>query len=280
MEAPRLSVDSGSIWEPIAGFSRATRIGTTIRVSGTTATSPLDGACVGGADAGAQTTFALDLIEASLKALGGGLEHVVRTRLLVRNVDEDWEAIARAHGQRFARAGIRPSNTLVGAPLVGEEYLVEIEAEAELPPGSKLPPIEFPPTTASMASTPLQSMSPTPPTRLPTIWRSCGRWLPRRHMERRPCRRSSRRRFTRLAARSRGWCIPHKWDAAQKRVCGVGHRIRRARCDCGPLARCHFISAERIYVIALAHYVCASRRRRPKGRARRIRSRALDTAAV
>ena len=31
---------------------------------------------------------------------------------------------------------------------------MEIEAEAELPPGSKLPPIELPPTTASMASTP------------------------------------------------------------------------------------------------------------------------------
>jgi aryl-alcohol dehydrogenase-like predicted oxidoreductase/enamine deaminase RidA (YjgF/YER057c/UK114 family) len=131
---PRLAVDSGSVWERIANFSRATRIGRTIRVSGTTATSPLDGTCVGGQDAGAQTSFALDIIEAALKALGGGLEHVVRTRLLVRDVDADWEAVARAHGRRFARAGVRPSNTLVGAALVGAEYLVEIECDAELPP--------------------------------------------------------------------------------------------------------------------------------------------------
>ena len=62
---PRLVVDS--VWEGIARFSRATRVGNTIRVSGTTATSPLDGRCVGGADAAAQTTFALDVVEAALK---------------------------------------------------------------------------------------------------------------------------------------------------------------------------------------------------------------------
>ena len=41
---------------------------------------------------------------------------------------EDWEAVARVHGERFA--GIQPANTLVRADLVGEGYLVEIEAEA------------------------------------------------------------------------------------------------------------------------------------------------------
>jgi enamine deaminase RidA (YjgF/YER057c/UK114 family) len=40
----------------------------------------------------------------------------------------DWEAVARAHGERFGE--ILPANTLVQASLVGEEYLVEIEAEA------------------------------------------------------------------------------------------------------------------------------------------------------
>ncbi len=38
--------------------------------------------------------------------------------------------VARAHGERFA--GINPANTLVEARLVGEGYLVEIEAEAVL----------------------------------------------------------------------------------------------------------------------------------------------------
>jgi enamine deaminase RidA (YjgF/YER057c/UK114 family) len=41
---------------------------------------------------------------------------------------DDWEAVAKVHGDRFGK--IRPANTLVRADLVGEEYLVEIEAEA------------------------------------------------------------------------------------------------------------------------------------------------------
>jgi hypothetical protein len=36
--------------------------------------------------------------------------------------------VARAHGERFRN--IRPVNTLVQAELVGDEYLVEMEAEA------------------------------------------------------------------------------------------------------------------------------------------------------
>jgi hypothetical protein len=42
----------------------------------------------------------------------------------------DWEPVARAHGERFAR--IQPANTLVSAGIIGDEYLVEIEADAEL----------------------------------------------------------------------------------------------------------------------------------------------------
>ena len=41
---------------------------------------------------------------------------------------EDWEAVARVHGERFR--DIQPANTLVQADLVGDEYLMEMEAEA------------------------------------------------------------------------------------------------------------------------------------------------------
>ena len=57
------------------------------------------------------------------------LDDVVRTRVYVRHVG-DWEAVARAHGERFGH--IQPANTLVAAELIGDEYLVEIEAEAEI----------------------------------------------------------------------------------------------------------------------------------------------------
>ena len=82
--------------------------------------------CVLGHAAG-QARYALDKIEKAINALGGTLGDVVRTRIFVASVD-DWKAIASVHGERFGK--IRPANTLVRADLIGEEYLVEIEAEA------------------------------------------------------------------------------------------------------------------------------------------------------
>jgi enamine deaminase RidA (YjgF/YER057c/UK114 family) len=123
---------SGTHWENIAGFARAVRRGTRIAVSGTTAT--LGDRVIGGLDPAAQTHFVIDKIEGALQSLGARLEDVVRTRVFVRRI-EDWEPVARAHGARFA--AIKPANTLVGAPLVGDEYLVEIEADAEIAPQEK-----------------------------------------------------------------------------------------------------------------------------------------------
>ena len=118
---------SGTVWEDLAGFSRAVREGNRVVVSGTTATH--GSRCVGGTDAAAQAHFALDKIEGALESLGASLGDVVRTRVFVKRMS-DWEAVARAHGERFA--GIQPANTLVQADLVGDEYLVEIEADAEV----------------------------------------------------------------------------------------------------------------------------------------------------
>jgi aryl-alcohol dehydrogenase-like predicted oxidoreductase/enamine deaminase RidA (YjgF/YER057c/UK114 family) len=121
---------SGTVWEPLAGFARAVRLGNRIHVSGTTAT--LGDRVIGGTAPAAQAHFVIDKIEGALQSLGASLADVVRTRVYVRNLD-DWEAVARAHGARFG--GVMPANTLVGAPLVGDEYLVEIEAEAEIAGG-------------------------------------------------------------------------------------------------------------------------------------------------
>lgn len=125
----RIKALSGTIWEDIAGFSRAVKKGNRILVSGTTATH--GSKAMGGNDPGAQAHFILDKIEGAIQSLGGTLEDVVRTRIFIRNADQ-WEPISRAHGQRFA--GIQPANTMVRADLIGEEYLVEMEAEAVLEP--------------------------------------------------------------------------------------------------------------------------------------------------
>lgn len=121
----RTKVFSGTPWEDFAGYCRAVRDGNRISVSGTTATH--GDRTIGGSDAAAQTHFVIDKIEAAIESLGGSLEDVNRTRIFVNNID-DWQAVAQAHGERFGR--IHPANTLVQAKLVGEEYLVEIEAEA------------------------------------------------------------------------------------------------------------------------------------------------------
>jgi aryl-alcohol dehydrogenase-like predicted oxidoreductase/enamine deaminase RidA (YjgF/YER057c/UK114 family) len=125
----RWTIDSGSVWEPIAGYSRAVRTGNRILVSGTTSTHG-SGHLIGQDDPAVQTTYILDKIAASVKALGGRLEDVVRTRVYLSRVD-DWEAVSRIHGRYFG--AIRPANTMLQAgALIGEGYRVEIEAEAIL----------------------------------------------------------------------------------------------------------------------------------------------------
>jgi len=122
-----VKVFSGTPWEGMAGYCRAVRKGNRISISGTTATH--GNKMIGGNDPAAQTIFVLDKIEAAIVSLGGKMEDVVRTRIFVNNVD-NWEPVARAHGKRFE--AIQPANTLVEAKLIGDGYLVEIEAEAEL----------------------------------------------------------------------------------------------------------------------------------------------------
>jgi len=121
----RKSVGSGVSWEEEYGYSRGVRVGDHIYIAGTTATGP-DGVVAPG-DAAGQARYALDKIETAITSLGGVLGDVVRTRIYVVSID-DWKKVGRVHGERFGT--IRPANTLIRADLIGDEYLVEIEADA------------------------------------------------------------------------------------------------------------------------------------------------------
>ncbi len=127
--APRRNIASGTAWEALAGYSRAVRIGPHIAISGTTA-HDADGHLQGGDDAYAQTLYILDKIRSFLREAGASMHDVVRTRVYVVRL-EDWQAVARAHGEVFG--AIRPANTLVQVAGLVDGPLVEIEVDAWVP---------------------------------------------------------------------------------------------------------------------------------------------------
>ena len=123
----RQRVQSGTEWEEHVGYSRAVRVGRRVVVSGTTATGA-DGAVVDG-DAYGQTTRAIRNVERALTEAGASLDDVVRTRLYVTDIEEDWEAVGEAHAEAFGE--VRPAATMVEVSgLVDPAMRVEVEVDA------------------------------------------------------------------------------------------------------------------------------------------------------
>ena len=126
--AGRLTASTGAKWEPIMGYSRGVRSGNQIAITGTVGVNADGTYSPSMAD---QTRRALTIIQAALEALGGKLEHVIRTRMFVTDVSR-WEEVASVHGELFAE--IRPCTTLVEvARLIDDAALIEIEADAVVP---------------------------------------------------------------------------------------------------------------------------------------------------
>ena len=123
--AGRECASSGSKWEPIMGYSRAVRSGSFIAVTGTVGINA-DGTY--SKSVGEQTQRSLAIIRAAVEALGGRLEHVIRTRMFVTDVSK-WEEVAKVHGEVFAQ--IRPATSIIEvARLIDSAAQIEIEADA------------------------------------------------------------------------------------------------------------------------------------------------------
>lgn len=124
----RVRYSSGTKWEPIVGYSRAVRQGDYVVVSGTTATNS-EGELVGVGSAHDQTIQIIQNLEKALAGVGASLKDVVRTRIYVTNIEDDWETVGRVHGQFFGE--IRPATSMLQVSrLISDDILVEIEADA------------------------------------------------------------------------------------------------------------------------------------------------------
>lgn len=126
-DSPRRRVSTGSPYESIIGISRAVRAGGVISVAGT---APLDaeGRTVAPGDAAAQARRCFEIVACALGELGAGLSDVVRTRILLTRI-EDWEVVARVHGEIFR--DVRPANTVMQVTrFIDPDWLVEVEADA------------------------------------------------------------------------------------------------------------------------------------------------------
>ncbi|MEP6941462.1 MAG: RidA family protein [Betaproteobacteria bacterium] len=125
--ARRQLVSSGTVWEPIVGYSRAVRVGDWVFVAGTTATDT-GGNIVGKGDAAAQMRQVMANIELALTRAGATCADVVRTRIFVTDIG-NWEPIGRIHGEIFG--AIRPAATMVEVQrLIDPDLLVEVEVDA------------------------------------------------------------------------------------------------------------------------------------------------------
>lgn len=113
----------GGAYEEQAGYARAVRRGPWITVSGTTCRDP--GAAP---DTRAQTLDCLARVVAAVAELGGTRHDIARTRIFLTPA-ADWLAAGEAHRQVLG--DVAPANTtLFVAALVGDDLLVEVEADA------------------------------------------------------------------------------------------------------------------------------------------------------
>jgi enamine deaminase RidA (YjgF/YER057c/UK114 family) len=124
----RQYASSGSPFEAQFGFSRAVRVGNRIIVAGTGPVEDDGSSTPGGARE--QATRVCTLIVRAIEQLGGNAQDAVRTRMFLTDIDQQ-DVVGEVHAAFFGAA--RPAATMVGvATLCRPEWLVEIEAEAEV----------------------------------------------------------------------------------------------------------------------------------------------------
>ena len=130
----RILVSNGNPMEAVVGFCRAVRVGPYISVGGT---APVDseGKTVGIGDPAAQARRCLEIIKEALEKAGSSMEDVVRTRVILTNID-DWKKVIEVRAEYFR--DIRPVDTIMQVNrFVNPDWLVEFEADAIVSDGAE-----------------------------------------------------------------------------------------------------------------------------------------------
>ena len=121
----RRFISTGSIYESLAGYSRAVVEGNWVFVSGTVGADFATGRFADGVVA--QTEQAIETIEWALGEAGATVTDIVRVRVIVPN-PADVTAVSGVVARRLGPA--RAANTTICSPLAVPEALVEIEVTA------------------------------------------------------------------------------------------------------------------------------------------------------
>ncbi|MCK0166858.1 Rid family hydrolase [Jannaschia sp. S6380] len=127
MTYDRQLVSNGNPMEAVVGFSRAVRVGRHVAVGGT---APVDaqGRTVGPGDLHAQARRCFEIAQEVLATAGAGLEDVVRTRLILTDIERWKEAI---EARKAFCLDARPVDTIMAVTrFVNPEWLIEIEVDA------------------------------------------------------------------------------------------------------------------------------------------------------
>ena len=127
MAYKRELISNGNPMEAIVGFSRAVRVGQFIAVGGTAPVGQ-DGETIGVGDVFLQTKQCFEIIKAALEEAGSGLHDIVRTRVILTDID-NWKQAIEARKAYCQDA--RPVDTIMAVDrFVNPEWLVEIEVDA------------------------------------------------------------------------------------------------------------------------------------------------------
>lgn len=126
----RKLISNGNPMESVVGFSRAVRVGNFIAVGGTAPVNR-DGKTVGVGNVFEQTKQCFEIIKDALGQAGSGLQDVVRTRVILTDID-NWKQAIEA--RKLYCLDARPVDTIMAINrFVNPEWLVEIEVDAVVP---------------------------------------------------------------------------------------------------------------------------------------------------